>query len=85
MCFCLNFSGSLSKTCTAALSRNGGAMVSAITGTCDIRNYHEVTGDIICPSQVMGIDHIRDPRLNKVSTSKRNCHIHCLKLNHFCL
>lgn len=30
------------------------------------RNYHEVTGDIICPSMVMGIDHLRDPRLNKV-------------------
>lgn len=31
------------------------------------REYHEVTGDIICPSMVMGIDHLRDPRLNKVS------------------
>lgn len=30
------------------------------------RLYHEVTGDIICPSMVQGIDHIRDPRLNKV-------------------
>lgn len=30
--------------------------------------YHEVTGDIICPSMVQGIDHIRDPRLNKVSS-----------------
>lgn len=30
------------------------------------RWYHEVTGDIICPSMVQGIDHIRDPRLNKV-------------------
>ncbi|XP_077286145.1 NADP-dependent malic enzyme-like [Arctopsyche grandis] len=29
------------------------------------RDYHEVTGDIICPSMVMGIDHLRDPRLNK--------------------
>ncbi|XP_044730895.1 NADP-dependent malic enzyme [Chrysoperla carnea] len=29
------------------------------------RGYHEVTGDIICPSMVMGIDHLRDPRLNK--------------------
>ncbi|KAL1117673.1 hypothetical protein AAG570_003988 [Ranatra chinensis] len=29
------------------------------------RNYHEVTGDIICPSMVQGIDHLRDPRLNK--------------------
>lgn len=30
------------------------------------REYHEVSGDVICPSQVMGIDHLRDPRLNKV-------------------
>ncbi|KAJ6638896.1 NADP-dependent malic enzyme [Pseudolycoriella hygida] len=30
-----------------------------------IRQYHEVTGDIICPSMVQGIDHLRDPRLNK--------------------
>ncbi|XP_037027120.1 NADP-dependent malic enzyme isoform X2 [Bradysia coprophila] len=29
------------------------------------RHYHEVTGDIICPSMVQGIDHLRDPRLNK--------------------
>lgn len=29
------------------------------------REHHEVTGDIICPSMVMGIDHLRDPRLNK--------------------
>lgn len=29
------------------------------------RRYHEVTGDIISPSMVMGIDHLRDPRLNK--------------------
>lgn len=32
------------------------------------RSYHEVTGDIICPSMVQGIDHIRDSRLNKVTT-----------------
>ncbi|GBP14700.1 NADP-dependent malic enzyme [Eumeta japonica] len=30
------------------------------------RHYHEVTGDIICPNMVRGIDHLRDPRLNKV-------------------
>ncbi|KAL7019053.1 hypothetical protein ACKWTF_010994 [Chironomus riparius] len=30
-----------------------------------IRHHHEVTGDIIVPSMVMGIDHLRDPRLNK--------------------
>lgn len=27
----------------------------------------EVTGDIICPGFVQGIDHLRDPRLNKVN------------------
>ncbi|KAH8306429.1 hypothetical protein KR018_011232, partial [Drosophila ironensis] len=30
-----------------------------------IRKYQEVSGDIITPGQVRGIDHIRDPRLNK--------------------
>ncbi|ODM97353.1 NAD-dependent malic enzyme, mitochondrial, partial [Orchesella cincta] len=29
------------------------------------RNYHEVTGDNVCPSMIRGIDFIRDPRLNK--------------------
>ncbi|KAK9880244.1 hypothetical protein WA026_010120 [Henosepilachna vigintioctopunctata] len=29
------------------------------------RDYHEVVGDVLTPSQVMGIDHLRDPRLNK--------------------
>ncbi|XP_048477504.1 NADP-dependent malic enzyme isoform X7 [Plutella xylostella] len=29
------------------------------------REYHEVTGNIICPNIVRGIDHLRDPRLNK--------------------
>ncbi|XP_030025871.1 NADP-dependent malic enzyme [Manduca sexta] len=29
------------------------------------REYHEVTGNIICPNVVRGIDHLRDPRLNK--------------------
>ncbi|XP_072950028.1 NADP-dependent malic enzyme-like [Epargyreus clarus] len=29
------------------------------------REYHEVTGNIICPNMVRGIDHLRDPRLNK--------------------
>lgn len=30
------------------------------------RQYHEVVGDIVCPSQIRGIDYLRDPRLNKV-------------------
>ncbi|XP_044756428.1 NADP-dependent malic enzyme [Coccinella septempunctata] len=29
------------------------------------RGYHEVVGDVLTPSQIMGIDHLRDPRLNK--------------------
>lgn len=29
------------------------------------REHHEVTGNIICPSMVLGLDHLRDPRLNK--------------------
>ncbi|XP_059058484.1 NADP-dependent malic enzyme-like [Achroia grisella] len=29
------------------------------------REYHEVTGNIICPNVVRGIDNLRDPRLNK--------------------
>jgi hypothetical protein len=33
------------------------------------REYHEVTGDQPVPSMIMGIDHIRDPRLNKVTKS----------------
>ncbi|KAL4707291.1 hypothetical protein ACJJTC_019829 [Scirpophaga incertulas] len=32
-------------------------------GPC--REYHEVTGTIISPNVVRGIDHLRDPRLNK--------------------
>ncbi|XP_066994487.2 NADP-dependent malic enzyme [Anabrus simplex] len=29
------------------------------------RTYHEVTGDVPCPNMIRGIDHLRDPRLNK--------------------
>lgn len=29
------------------------------------REFHDVMGDVVCPSQVMGISHLRDPRLNK--------------------
>ncbi|XP_063370478.1 NADP-dependent malic enzyme [Cydia amplana] len=36
-------------------------------GDCSspIRAHHEVTGDILCPNMVRGIDHLKDPRLNK--------------------
>ena len=50
---------------------------SSVLGVLDIvhlsssiqgkRGIHSVTGDVIVPSQVLGIDHLRDPRLNKVS------------------
>lgn len=40
---------------------------SDVPALVQVRRYHEVTGDIICPSMVQGIDHLRDPRLNKVS------------------
>ncbi|XP_026759849.3 NADP-dependent malic enzyme-like isoform X1 [Galleria mellonella] len=29
------------------------------------RNFHEVTGNVIVPNMVRGIDHLKDPRLNK--------------------
>lgn len=32
---------------------------------CYIRHHHELRGDVISPSIVTGIDHVRDPRLNK--------------------
>lgn len=37
----------------------------SIPGLHFCRQYHEGIGDNICPSMVRGIDHIRDPRLNK--------------------
>lgn len=41
------------------------------------RGYHEVVGDILSPSQVKGIDHLRDPRLNKVGIIIRlNSYLH---------
>lgn len=41
-----------------------GAITAAVQKQ-QTRDYHEVTGDIIVPSMVQGIDHLRDPRLNK--------------------
>ncbi|XP_046967093.1 NADP-dependent malic enzyme-like [Vanessa cardui] len=29
------------------------------------RNFSDVTGDTVCPNMIRGIDHLRDPRLNK--------------------
>lgn len=45
------------------------------------RQYHEVTGDVICPSMVQGIDHLRDPRLNKVRSGIVNSLEYRIKLN----
>lgn len=52
------------QACSRILGQVTNEAVSRRTRSLE-RNYHEVTGDIICPSMVMGIDHIRDPRLNK--------------------
>lgn len=41
------------------------AAITAAVQQQQTRDYHEVTGDIIVPSMVQGIDHLRDPRLNK--------------------
>ncbi|TMW41358.1 hypothetical protein DOY81_013563 [Sarcophaga bullata] len=63
--------GNLTKICATASARSSNnptaaaAAVTAVANNTQIREYHEVVGDILCPSQVMGIDHIRDPRLNK--------------------
>lgn len=61
----------LAKICSVARP-NSPAVATTTATTCgggsnDIatRQYHEVCGDIICPSQVLGIDHLRDPRMNK--------------------
>jgi hypothetical protein len=31
--------------------------------------FDEGTGDNVCPSTVRGLDHLRDPRLNKVNSA----------------
>lgn len=41
------------------------AAITAVVQHQQTRDYHEVTGDIISPSMIQGIDHLRDPRLNK--------------------
>lgn len=61
-------SGTQKSLCLGSFGRVLGSGAGTISGKrCTIRNYHEVTGDIICPSMVQGIDHLRDPRLNKVN------------------
>ena len=50
----LTLNGSPKKTAKAALVQQQ-----------PNREYHEVTGDTPCPSMLQGIDHLRDPRINK--------------------
>ncbi|XP_017101167.1 NADP-dependent malic enzyme isoform X2 [Drosophila bipectinata] len=65
--------GTVGKLCrcgTSATATAAGAPSTAaatvIPATAPVvRRYQEVSGDIITPGQVRGIDHIRDPRLNK--------------------
>lgn len=55
------------KTISAATASPTKSLMpkSSAPSAAPARRYHEVTGDIISPSMVMGIDHLRDPRLNK--------------------
>ncbi|KAL1403743.1 hypothetical protein pipiens_005575 [Culex pipiens pipiens] len=55
------------KTISAATASPTKSLMpkSTAPSAAPTRRYHEVTGDIISPSMVMGIDHLRDPRLNK--------------------
>ncbi|XP_020713613.1 NADP-dependent malic enzyme [Ceratitis capitata] len=59
--------GNLSKICAAsrpAAAAAASPVARQITST-DSRHFHDVVGDVVCPSGVRGIDHLRDPRLNK--------------------
>lgn len=49
------------RALAAILAKSSGLETSMMV----CRDYHEVTGNIICPNVVRGIDHLRDPRLNK--------------------
>lgn len=66
--------GSPKKQNLTAIGRALGAAGSATSSeksqhlVVPSRSYaFEVTGDVICPGFVQGIDHLRDPRLNKVT------------------
>ena len=66
--FC-SLHGNLSKICAASRPATAAASpVARQITTSDSRSFHDVVGDLLCPSGVRGIDHLRDPRLNKVST-----------------
>lgn len=71
LCHAFRLNGSFAKqSCTGKLGRvlgSAGGSSSCPTSPVRLsrREYHEVTGDIICPSMVLGHDHLRDPRLNK--------------------
>ncbi|XP_050341397.1 NADP-dependent malic enzyme isoform X2 [Bactrocera neohumeralis] len=59
--------GNLSKLCAASrpAAAAAAAPVARQIATSDSRPFHDVVGDVVCPSGVRGIDHLRDPRLNK--------------------
>uniref|UniRef100_A0A0K8UER4 Malic enzyme n=2 Tax=Bactrocera latifrons TaxID=174628 RepID=A0A0K8UER4_BACLA len=58
--------GNLSKLCAASRpAAAAAAPVARQIATSDSRPFHDVVGDVVCPSGVRGIDHLRDPRLNK--------------------
>lgn len=58
--------GNLSKLCAASRpAAAAAAPVARQIATSDSRPFHDVVGDVLCPSGVRGIDHLRDPRLNK--------------------
>ncbi|XP_050341398.1 NADP-dependent malic enzyme isoform X3 [Bactrocera neohumeralis] len=62
-----NLHGNLSKLCAASrpAAAAAAAPVARQIATSDSRPFHDVVGDVVCPSGVRGIDHLRDPRLNK--------------------
>ncbi|XP_017771046.1 PREDICTED: NADP-dependent malic enzyme [Nicrophorus vespilloides] len=57
----------ISRTTSSALYKYSPSLLNALDLANEnaVRQFHQITGDIITPSQVMGIDHLRDPRLNK--------------------